>query len=166
MVAWASLAGQLVALAARGLRSDDEVSLLVSVLLGGLIIGYVSAGVVRARTIRLVLAWIVLVLSLVTELIGLVTADDARDAVLLALALVTTVVALAGLAKFHRTEWFAWQRTKPPSHEGAPIGRLVAIAVLVGVLGGISGPVDDGVDVRFGDGGGDGRHGPKRGPWS
>lgn len=50
MVAWASLAGQAVLLVRQGMRLDDEVSLVLSVVLGALLVGYVSAGVVRART--------------------------------------------------------------------------------------------------------------------
>ena len=108
----------------------------------------VPAGVVRARTVRLVLAWVVLVLSLLGELVGLVTVDSPGRAVLVGLLLVTTVVSLAGLAGFRRSAWYAWQRTKPSPREGAPIGTLVAVGVLVGALGGLIGPVDDGVDVR------------------
>jgi hypothetical protein len=63
-------------------------------------------------------------------------------------SLATTAVALAGLARFHRSDWYAWQRTRPSAHEGAPIGTLVAIGVLVGALGGLVGPVDDGLDMR------------------
>jgi hypothetical protein len=58
-------------------------------------------------------------------------------------------VLLAGLATFHRTDWYRWQRTKPSAHDGTPIGQLVAIGVLVGVLGGLVGPVEDGLDVRI-----------------
>jgi hypothetical protein len=65
------------------------------------------------------------------------------------LSLATTAAALAGLARFRRTNWYAWQRTKPSAHDGAPIGQLVAIGVLVGVLGGLTGPVGDGHDVRI-----------------
>ena len=74
VVAWASLAGQAVLLAWQGVRPDDEVSLVLSVVLGALLVGYVSAGVVRARTVRLAFAWVVLVLSLIAELVGLVSA--------------------------------------------------------------------------------------------
>lgn len=145
VVAWASLAGQVLLLARQGLRLDDEASLALSLLLGPLLVGYVSAGVVRVRTVRLALAWIVLVLSAIGELVGFVAAD-AGDVALLA-SFVTSVVAIAGLASFSRTEWFAWQRTKPSPREGASIGPLVAIAVLVGVLGAVAGPLDDGVQV-------------------
>lgn len=142
VVAWASLAGQVTWLLAQGGRLDDAVSLAVSVVLGGLLVGYVSAGVVRARTVRLVIAWAVLLLSLVGELVALVLADDLGLASAAVVSLATSGVALAGLARFHRSDWYAWQRTKPPVHEGAPIGQLVAIGVLVGVLGGLMGPVD------------------------
>jgi peptidoglycan/LPS O-acetylase OafA/YrhL len=148
VVAWASLAGQVVLLAWQGVRPDDEVSLVLSVVLGALLVGYVSAGVVRARTVRLAFAWVVLVLSLIAELVGLVSVDDLAQAALVVLSLATTALALAGLARFRRTEWYAWQRMKPSAHEGARIGQLVAMGVLVGVLGGLIGPVDDGLDVR------------------
>lgn len=149
VVAWASLAGQAVQLARQGVRLDDEVSLALSVVLGALLVGYVSAGVVRAGTVRLAFALVVLVLTLIAELVGLVSVDDLGHAALVALSLATTAMALAGLARFRRTEWYAWQRTKPSAHEGAPIGQLVAMGVLVGVLGGLIGPVDDGLDVRI-----------------
>ena len=76
MVAWASLAGQVALLVQRGGRNDDGVSLFLSAVLSALLVGYVSAGVVRARTFRLVLAWVVLVLSVIGELGGLAVADD------------------------------------------------------------------------------------------
>lgn len=147
VVAWAALAGQGVLLVRQDDRLGDEVSLVLSVVLGALLVGYVSAGVVRARTVRLVLAWVVLLLGVIGGLVGLVSVDDLGQTALAMLSLATTAVALAGLARFRRSDWYAWQRTRPSAHEGAPIGRLVAIGVLVGVLGGLIGPVDDGLDV-------------------
>lgn len=147
VVAWSSLAGQVALLPRQGMRSDNELSLALSLVLGPLVVGFVSMGVIRARTVRLAIAWIVLVLSSIAELVGFVSADDARDAVLLGLSFATSAVALAGLAWFSRSEWFAWQRTRPPRHEGASIRPLVAIALVVGVLGGLVGPAEDGVDV-------------------
>jgi hypothetical protein len=147
VVAWVSLAGQVLLLVQEGVRHDDAVSLVGSVVLGALLVGYVSAGVVRARTVRLVLAWVVLVLSAIAELVGLGLAEDPGDAALLVLSLATTALAVAGLARFRRTDWYAWQRTKPPAREGAPIGQLVAVGVIVGALGGLSAPADDGVQV-------------------
>ena len=80
---------------------------------------------------------------------SLAVVDDLREAVLHLLALATTVVSLGALAKFRRTPWYAWQRTKPPRREGAPIVQLVAIGVFVGVLGGFVGPVDTTIDVEL-----------------
>lgn len=148
VVALASMAGQTVLLVQQGVR-DDEVSLVLSVVLGALLVGYVSAGVVRARTVRLTLAWVVMVLSLIAELVALISIDDLGQAPLVVLSVATTVVALAALARFHRTDWYAWQRTRPSVHDGVPIRQLVAIGVLVGVLGGLAVPVDDGLDVRI-----------------
>ena len=149
VVAWASLAGQVVLLVRQGARLHEESSLVLSVLIGALLVGYVSAGVVRARTVRLVLAWVVLALSLIFELVSLVSVDDLGQAAIVVLGLTTTVVAVAGLARFRRTDWYAWQRSKPSTHQGARIGQLVAIGVLVGALGGLAEPVDDGLDVRI-----------------
>ena len=148
VVAWASLAGQAVLLVRHGGRLGDEVSLVLSVVLGALLVGYVSAGVVRARTVRLVLAWVVLMLRVIGGLVGLVSFDDLGRTAPAVLSLATSAVALAGLARFRRSDWYAWQRTRPPAHQGAPIGQLVAVGVLVGMLGGLIGPVDDGLDVR------------------
>ena len=148
VVAWASLAGQVLLLVQEGVRHDDAVSVGGSVVLGVLLVGYVSAGVVRARTVRLVLAWVVLVLILVAGVSVLLSADGPDRAGGAGLSLVTTVVSLAGLASFRRTDWYAWQRTRPPTHAGAPIRRLVAIGVLVGALGGIAVTGDDGLHMR------------------
>lgn len=148
VVAWASLAGQVLWLLGRGVRLDDDLSLLVSVVLGALLVGYVSAGVVRARTGRLVLAWVVLVLGGLTELVGIFFHDDPGAIAFAVLSFTTTALALGGLWRFRHTEWYAWQRTKPSTREGAPIGQLVGIGVVVGAMGGLMGPLDDGVEMR------------------
>jgi hypothetical protein len=154
VVAWASLAGQVVLLLDRGVRSDNEVSIIGSILLGMLIVGYVSAGVVRARTVRLVLAWIVLVLSGVVEVIALADHLDGgaledRGSLLLPAALLTTAIALVALWRFHQSDWFAWHRRHRASRSDSSITPLVAVGVLVGALGGLAGATDDGVRAGF-----------------
>ena len=144
VVAWASLVAQLVQLVARGPGFDNEVSLVVSVVLGGLLVGWVAAGVVRARTVRVVVAWVVLVLSGIAEVVAVFSTDDSTPLVPALVALVTTVVSLFALARFRRTEWWRWQRTRPPRDQGPSVARLLAIAVLVGVLGGVMGVNEDG----------------------
>ncbi|MBD8868861.1 hypothetical protein [Nocardioides donggukensis] len=137
VIAWASLAGQLVLLVGNGIREVNEVSLLVSAALGGVIVGFVSAGVVRARTGRLVLACVVLVLTLVAEAVILVTVDTLREGTLAGLSLASTAVALAGLARFRTTDWYAWIRAYPSARSRISIGRVLVIGVLVGILGGV-----------------------------
>jgi peptidoglycan/LPS O-acetylase OafA/YrhL len=143
VVAWASLVAQLVQLVHREPGFDNEVSLVVSVVLGGLLVGWVSAGVVRARTGRVVVAWVVLVLSGIAEVVAVFSTDDSTPLLPALVALATTVVSLVGLAMFRGTEWWRWQRTRPPRDEGASIAGLVAVAVLVGVLGGVMGVNED-----------------------
>lgn len=149
VVAWASLAGQAVFLVQHGVRDDSELSLVVSVVLSALVLGYVSAGVVRARMVRFVLALVALSLILVAELVGLIWVDGLTGTAVLLSSLATTVVSLAALVRFSRTDWFSWQRTKPPPRQGASILPLVAIGVIVGVIGGVIGPVDNGFEVRI-----------------
>lgn len=87
-------------------------------------------------------------LSAVGDLVGVVSVDDLGRGALVAFSLMTTAVTMGALASFRHTDWYAWQRTKPPAHDGAPIGALVLVGVLFGVLGGPAGPVDDGIQVN------------------
>lgn len=127
----------------------DELSQVLSMILGALLVGYVSAGVVRARRVRIVLAWVVLTLAFIGGLADLVSVDDLSQAAHAVLALAAGAASLVGLAKFCRSDWYAWQRTRPSLREGASIGQLVVIGVLVGALGGYVGLVDAGVTTRF-----------------
>ncbi|MGN0065327.1 MAG: hypothetical protein ACI379_13895 [Nocardioides sp.] len=147
VVAWASLAGQAVALLDRGTRSGDETGMLLSVVLGAVIVGYVSAGVVRARPIRVALAWLVLVLSGGGELFLLLSGDTQDELVGLALV-ATSVVAIAALWSFCLSDWYAWQRGRPSTGLGESIGGLVLIAVVVGVLGGMAAPAENGIQLN------------------
>ena len=126
----------------------------MSVALGAVIVGYVSAGVVRARTVRVVVARVVLVLGLIGAMMSLVSAEDGGGAALAVLALASTALALVGLWTFRRTEWYAWQRTRPSVRGAEPIHWLVVIGMLVGLLGGLASHGDDGlhtrVDINYG----------------
>lgn len=148
VVAWASLAGQVLLVVRHGGRVDDEVSQVLSMVLGALLVGYVSAGVVRARRVRIVLAWVVLALAFIGGLADLVSVDDLGQVAHAVLSLAAGAVSLVGLAKFCRSDWYAWQRTRPSTREGASIGQLVVIGVLVGALGGYVGLVNAGVTTR------------------
>jgi hypothetical protein len=148
LVAWASLAGQALLVLRNGSRVDDDVSQVVPMVLGALLVGWVSAGVVRARRIRIVLAWVVLTLGFVGGLAEVIWAHDPGGLVHAVLMLAASVASLLGLATFRRSDWYAWQRTRPAAREGAPIGQLVAIGVLVGALGGYVGLGDGGISMR------------------
>ena len=148
VLAWAALAGQVLLVARHGGRVGDDAAQVASMVLGAAVVGYVSAGVVRARRVRVVLAWVVLALGSIGGVADLGSADGAGEAALAVLALVVGGAALAGLAGFCRSDWYVWQRTRPSTREGASIRRLVVVGVLVGALGGYVGLVDDGVTAR------------------
>ena len=148
VTAWASLAGQVLLVVRHGGRVGDEASQVLSMALGALLVGYVSAGVVRARRVRIVLAWVVLTLAFIGGLADLVSIDGLGQAAPSVLALAAGAVSLAGLGKFCRSDWYAWQRTRPSAREGASIVQLVMIGVVVGALGGYVGLVDAGVTTR------------------
>lgn len=150
VVAWGSLASQVLLLADRGVAFDSWAGVVLSVCFGALLVGYVSAGVVRARPVRFVLACVVMVLGALSELVNVLSApgQDALDV----LTLLASVAVLGALVVFRGSDWFLWQRTRSPDSGRAPIGPLVAVAVLVGVLGGVAAPQDGGLDapVRVG----------------
>lgn len=149
LVAWGSLAGQVLLVVEHGGRVGDEGAQLFSMALAALLVGYVSAGVVRARRVRIALAWISLTLSLLGVLGEVVSASDLGEAAYEVPALVAALACVVGLARFHGSDWYAWQRTRPPVRAGASIAQLVVIGVLVGALGGYVGLVDEGVSVRI-----------------
>lgn len=148
-VGWAALTGQVVVLADGGLREANEVSILFSVLAGGLVVGWVAAGVVRARTFRLVLAWVLLVIGLVVELTSLPASDGFTEAVPLMFLFGCTVVAMAALLTFQRSDWYRWQVSRPPRGQGAAIGAVVTLGVLVGAVGGVLDPPAHGVHITL-----------------
>lgn len=139
VVAWASLAGQALLVLRNGGRVDDDVSQVVSMVLGALLVGYVSAGVVRARRIRIVLAWVVLTLGFAGGLAEVIWAHDPAGVVHAVLMLATSVASLLGLATLRRSDWYAWQRTRPTAREGPPSASW---------LGGYVGLGDGGVSMR------------------
>ena len=154
VLAYASVAGQLVSLVRQGGTDAEGGPLILSVLVGALVVGYVSAGVVRARTVRLVLAWVVLGLVAFFELAAVVLNDDVAESLRELPSFAVTVVSLVALWKFRQSDWYAWQRTKPPPLEGAPIVNLVVVGLFVGALGGViepsdAGPGEDGVNLRL-----------------
>lgn len=136
--AWTCLAAQLVSVADNG-RSDSNL-LVPSMILGALVVGWVSYGVLRARTVRVVLVWILFVLGLIFVTIGVLEDSSGWGLVYLA----AFAVQFWFFVKFTRSDYYQWQRSRP-REPGPSLSGLVAIAFLVGALGGFVGAQDDGI---------------------
>jgi len=130
VLAWLFLADQVVGVVQRGLSRSDAVWVALSVVLTAVVVRWFAAGVLRARTGRLVVVWVLLALVL---LFSLLSGD--------LLALAFAAAELAALGAFSSTDYFRRQRSR---HDATSwdLGGLLAIAVVVGVLGGITAPVD------------------------
>ncbi len=148
VLAWASLAGQVVTLLERG--PADAVSAFLSMPLCALVVAWVSYGVLRARMGRV---WFAGILMLLTTLFGLaaLVLEPSLSTVVGALM---GVVALAALVAYTQSELFSRlrQQRKPTT---PPLGGLMAIAIAVGLLGGLTvAPGNDadnpGFQVRIG----------------
>jgi len=137
--AWAlgvtCLIDQLLLLGEVGAKQTDD-GMLLSMAIGAIVTGWVAAGVLRARTVRLAIAGVLLVLGLLS--FGINCVDGGMDAVVgwVGIHFVASAVSVAALVWFTRTDYFAWRRRNPQA-DGPSLAPLVAIAVLVGLLGGV-----------------------------
>lgn len=135
-LAWSSVLAQAVAFADHGVKSDEGWAVVLSMLVGALVIWWFAAGVLSARTGRLVVTWVLLVLAFVAETVAVVDDALAGTVGMPLLHLVSTVAMLASLGWFTTTAYYAWQRTRPrvsgPSRSG-----VLAVAVLVGLSAGV-----------------------------
>lgn len=145
-LAWSCLSGQVVLVADRGLRHSEPALVLISMVLGAVLVAWVSAGVLRARIVPLALAWVLLVISLVGAAFEVV--DGGIDDPFVLLNLATAVAAVVALGRFCTSDYVRIQRSRPAAAR-PPIGGLLAIAVVVGLLGGL---------VATADGSGSGVH--------
>lgn len=141
VLAWASLADQVLGMLEHGVKADLDGFTVVSMALGALVIGFVSAGVLRARTVRLAIAWTFLVLAAAVYAAELLGGGGAPGPTIL--HLVTTVVQVAALWSFCHTDYFRSVRRDP--RQRPPLGGLLLIAILVGALGGLVVPGENGV---------------------
>lgn len=141
--AWAlagsSVLAQAVAFADQGVKSDEGWALLISMLLGALIIRWFAAGVLSARTGRIVVTWLLLVVAFVAEAVTVVDEAGRGEVGFPLLHLATSVAMIGSLAWFSTTPYYYWQRTRPrvggPSRSG-----VLAVAVLVGLSAGLVQP--------------------------
>lgn len=138
VLAWTCLAGAVLGLLTRGPSRADAVSVMISVALSALVVGWVSAGVLQARPVRFWFAAILVGLVTVLSLVGVVVQLPTPEVVdLLDLAL--TAATLGALVAFSRTSYFRAHRADPARPDPA-LARLVLIAVVVGMLGGLAAP--------------------------
>lgn len=121
----------------------DGTSLVGSIVLGVALVVFFSVGVTRARGIRTGIVAVLLVLAVLAGVVG-VAVDPSVDGIVVT---VLSAVQAVLLWRYTRTDWWAWQRTRPEGGR-SPV-PLLALAVAVGVLGGVAdGPVG-GRDVEM-----------------
>ena len=141
-IAGLSILCELALVGEQGLWLDDP-GVPISIGLTVAAVVWVSYGVLAGRTVRTVLAGLIL---------GLSTVGFALDAVFGASpgwALVQLVLSLGALASFIslvRSPYYAWQRHRHDTSR-SPVAGVLVLAALSGVLGPVSGPlpgVDDG----------------------
>ena len=100
-------------------------------------------GVIRARGIRTGFVAVLLALAVVAGVAGLAIDPSVGGLVETAVSALQAVL----LWRYTKTDWWAWQRTRPEG--GRSPAPLLAVAVAVGVLGGVAdGPVG-GRDVEM-----------------
>lgn len=136
VVGGCSVALQVVALIDRG-TVDLDAGTPVGMLLGALIVGWFSSGVVRGRTGRTVLVAILVTLMLVAS-----AADVEGPLDVLDLALVIGV--FAGLLAVRFSPVTAWWRAHPDAGRGS-LRTVLLLAVLTGALGGLVAPAESGM---------------------
>lgn len=138
-----SLVGEVLRVADEGI-GDPNPGLPISMLLTSAVVAWVSYGVLTGRTVRRVLALVLLALSAVGFVVSLVFEAvsgggvDGWDLlyVVVACAMFAALVSLVG------SPYDAWQRTH---HDGAVPGVawVVALAALSGLLGPVPGQGTD-----------------------
>jgi hypothetical protein len=69
---WTCLAAQALSLADRGLDQSDFGWVTLSIVASAVVVGWVTAGVLRARPLRVALVWFLFVVGAVLSLIGLI----------------------------------------------------------------------------------------------
>lgn len=140
-MAWLFLAGQVAGLMVRGVRSDDLPWTLASMLVAAVVVRWFADGVLRARTVRLVVVWIALSAAVCLALAGILSGTTATSVD--AVTLVFSVGQLVALGLFGTTAYF--KACRSGSEVSAPtVAPLLLIAVATGLLGGMTASLPDG----------------------
>ncbi len=147
-LAWSSVLAQVMTALDVGVKPLDDEMVLLSMLLGALVVWWFAAGVLAARTVRLVVTALLLGLMLLVEVVTVVAeALDGRVGITV-LHLVTSVLMIGSLWWFTRTPYFACQRTRP-ARPGPSRAGVLTVAVLVGLSAGVVQPAQDGLRVEL-----------------
>jgi hypothetical protein len=135
-LAWSSVLAQAVTVLDQGVKTDEDWAVPVSMLIGALVIWWFAAGVLSARTGRLVVTWVLLGVAFVVETVVVVAeALDGTVGITL-LHLGSSVAMIGSLWWFTTTPFFSWQRTRPRV-PGPSRTAVLTVAVLVGLSAGL-----------------------------
>ncbi|MFS3128563.1 hypothetical protein ACLM5J_09175 [Nocardioides sp. Bht2] len=138
VMAWLFLIGQVAGLMVQGLTRSDPVGVLISVVLTALLTWWFASGVLAARTVRLVIVWILLSAAVALGFVWIAIGGDevtTADVVTFAFA----VAQLVALGSFCSTDYFKERRAGRPASRAA-VEPLLLMAVLTGILGGLTAP--------------------------
>ncbi|WP_244931782.1 hypothetical protein [Nocardioides sp. W7] len=139
LLALSCLLTQVWDLLDRGPRTADDVSLWGSMLLGALVVGWLSLGVLLARPLRSALVVVVLLTTVLVQVEPLLKAVTAADLARALAAVTAALFPLGALAWYRTTSRFAWHRQHPRARTH-DVAALAMVGVLVGVLGGLATP--------------------------
>lgn len=132
MLGWVCLAAEFAILLEHGAQSSESIPL--SIILGALVIGWFSYGVLCARMIRTFIVWVLFILALVIDLVDVV--DHATGWAVANTAF--SALQLYCLHRFTSTDYFH-ERRRDPRRAYASVAGIVALGVCVGILGGVVG---------------------------
>ena len=140
------LVGEVVLMADDGVRAAGA-GTTFSMVLTAAVVAWVSYGVLTGRTVRRVLALVLLGLAAFVDLLDLVLAAfagagagagsgvDGWDV----LYVITSIAMFAALVALVSSSYDAWQRRHHDA-SGSGVARVVVLAALVGLLGPLSSP--------------------------
>lgn len=133
---WLFLVGQTVALMVRGPKDADEAGILISMLLSALVVWWFAGGALQARTLRLVIVWVVLSAATALGFVGLVV-DSAQGSEGDLLSVAFAAAQLIALGVFGTSDYFKDLRAGSTVAPAA-LAPLLLIAVATGLLGGLT----------------------------
>lgn len=142
--AWAfgglCLVGEALQLLDRGPSTSDAVVVVLSVVLSALLVWWFANGVMRARSGRVIVVWVLLALNAGLQFVATMAAgvDGASGLAWLAVAL--SLGQVGAYAVYSRSAYFRSQEMLH-GRAGVALGGILLLAVLTGAMGGLTQPV-------------------------